>query len=336
MENPDMDSLFRDFKGLKVLIIGDVMVDSYIIGKVERVSPEAPVPVIDVQEFDARLGGAGNVALNVLAMGAQPILCSVIGDDKEGEQLRQLLQQSGLTDRALLASKKRKTTTKTRVIGNNHQLVRIDHEVTDALDTLDSFLLQQHYERELEHADVVIMEDYNKGVLHAENIEVLIQKAIHQKVPVVVDPKKANFLAFKGATLFKPNLKELKEGLNLDSDLTDIGNLRHALDKLMAEIHAAVAMVTMSERGVYVKSKTEEHHIPAHIRNIADVSGAGDTVISVAALCVALKTPIAIMAELSNLAGGLVCEETGVVPVNREQLLEEAKKLPTLLQVNQQ
>lgn len=301
------------------------MVDNYIIGKVERVSPEAPVPVVDVQRFDARLGGAGNVALNVLSMGAQPILCSVIGEDKEGNDLKQLLQQQGLTDRAMLVSNKRKTTTKTRVIGNNHHIVRIDHEVTSALDKLDTFLLEQHFDRELEQADVVIMEDYNKGVLHSENIEKLIQKAKKSGVPVVVDPKKANFLSYKEATLFKPNLKELKEGLNLDLDLKDIENLKLAITKLNESIHAEISMVTMSEMGVYIQSNTEEHHIPAHIRTIADVSGAGDTVISVAALCVALKTPIALLAELSNLAGGLVCEEAGVVPINRDRLLEEAK-----------
>ncbi len=327
MGQPDFESMFRNFKGLNVLIVGDVMVDSYIIGKVERVSPEAPVPVVDVQKFDARLGGAGNVALNVLAMGAQPILCSAIGDDKEGQDLQKLLQDQGLTNRAILVSNKRKTTTKTRIIGNNHQIVRIDHEVTDALDTLDTFLLEQHFDRELEKADVVILQDYNKGVLHAGNIEKLIQKAKAHHIPVVVDPKKANFLSYKGATLFKPNLKELKEGLNLETDLKEVNNLREAIKMLQNEIHAEICMVTMSEKGVFVHAETEEHHIPAHIRNIADVSGAGDTVISVAALCIALRIPVQTMAEISNLAGGLVCEETGVVPINPNLLLAEAKAL---------
>lgn len=324
MSKIQFEELFREFKGLNVLIVGDVMVDSYIIGKVDRVSPEAPVPVVDVEQFDARLGGAGNVALNILAMGAQPVLCSAIGADKEGEDLKELLKKQGLTDRALLSSDKRKTTTKTRIIGNNHHIVRIDHEVKEPLNTLDSFLLYEHFERELENADVVILEDYNKGVLHSENIPKLIARAKAAGIPVVVDPKKSNFLAYKGATLFKPNLKEIKEGINTDLDLKDIQNVKIAVNELDSLLGADMYMVTMSERGVYLKDGNNDYHFPAHIRNISDVSGAGDTVISVAALCIAKKVQPDIMAELSNLAGGLVCEETGVVPINKQLLLAEA------------
>lgn len=324
MTAQEIQDLFSQFNRVKVLIVGDVMVDSYIFGKVERISPEAPVPVVDVQSFEDRLGGAGNVALNLKALGAQVSLCSAIGKDKEGETLKRLLAEAGLSEKALLISDKRKTTTKTRIIGNYAQIVRIDHEITSDLDTLDTFLLQEHFLRELEHADVVIMQDYNKGVLHQNNIEALINLANKAGVPVVVDPKKLNFLCYKGATLFKPNLKEIKEGLKLDTDLKDLDNLKSAVNQLEAHLNNQISMVTMSEKGVYLKSATEEHHIPAHIRNIADVSGAGDTVISVAALCMALKTPLKFMAELSNLSGGLVCEETGVVPINKEILLAEA------------
>jgi rfaE bifunctional protein kinase chain/domain len=327
MTKTELESLFTAFRGVKVLIVGDVMVDSYIIGKVDRMSPEAPVPVVDVQQFDSRLGGAGNVALNVQAMGAEPILCSVIGNDKEGEDLIQLLNDSQLTQRAILNSDKRKTTTKTRIIGNGHQLARIDHEITSAVDTLDSFLLEQHFDRELEQADVVIFEDYNKGVLHSENIETLLKKAISKGIPVVVDPKKDNFFKYAGATLFKPNLKELSEGLNETRNLKEIENMTEAVNKLDEIMHCAMYMVTMSEKGVYMRADNKSHHIAAHIRNIADVSGAGDTVISIAALCVALKCNPEFTAELSNLAGGLVCEETGVVPVNKDQLLQEATSL---------
>lgn len=327
MTKTDLENLFASFKSLKVLIVGDVMVDSYIIGKVDRVSPEAPVPVVDVIKFDSRLGGAGNVALNVQAMGAEPVLCSVIGNDKEGADLIQLLEQSQLSKRAIIESDKRKTTTKTRIIGNSHQLARIDHEITNPLDTLDTFLMEEHFNRELENADVVIFEDYNKGVLHADNIETLINKALSKGIPVVVDPKKDNFFKYKGATLFKPNLKELSEGLQDISDLKDIDNLTRAVIELHSKMHCEMYMVTMSEKGVYIRVDSNGYHIPAHIRNISDVSGAGDTVIGVAALCVALKTKPEFMAELSNLAGGLVCEETGVVPINKGQLLQEAIKI---------
>lgn len=321
--NP-IQTLFSSFSKKRVLIIGDVMIDSYIIGKVDRVSPEAPVPVVDVTGFDQRLGGAGNVALNIKAMGATPILCSVVGQDKEGKELREIMIKAGLTCTGLIHSDKRKTTNKTRVLGNNHQLLRIDHEITNDLDVVDTFLLEQRFAEELENCDVVIFEDYNKGVLHSKNIELLIQKCISKGIPTIVDPKKSNFLAYKNVTLFKPNLKEIKEGLKLESDLSDPSNLNDAISELMTSLNNEFTLVTLSERGVVITGKSETNHIPAHIRTIADVSGAGDTVVSVAALCLSAKTDARTLAELSNLAGGLVCEITGVVPINKEQLLAEA------------
>jgi rfaE bifunctional protein kinase chain/domain len=224
----------------------------------------------------------------------------------------------------LIHSDKRKTTNKTRVLGNNHQLLRIDHEITNDLDVVDTFLLEQRFAEELENCDVVIFEDYNKGVLHSKNIELLIQKCIAKGVPTIVDPKKANFLAYKNVTLFKPNLKEIKEGLKIETDLSEQSNLNDAISELMTSLNNEYTLVTLSERGVVITGKNETHHIPAHIRTIADVSGAGDTVVSVAALCLSAKTDARTLAELSNLAGGLVCEITGVVPINREQLLAEA------------
>ena len=323
----ELNNLFSSFQGLKVLIVGDVMVDKYIFGKVNRMSPEAPVPVVDASVFEARLGGAGNVALNVHAMGGIPILCSVIGEDAEADDLRQLIKHAGLTDRAIMGSAKRKTTTKTRIIGNNKQIVRIDHEITSELDSLDTYYMEEHFNRELEQADVVIMEDYNKGVLHSLNIAKLIDNAKKAGVPIVVDPKKQNFDAYKGCTLFKPNLKEIKEGLGIGGDLSDDQSVREAVAALEKQLGNAISMVTLSERGVYIHGQNEEHFIPAHLRNIADVSGAGDTVISVAAMCLARKTSLRLLAELSNLAGGLVCESTGVVPIKRDLLLKEATAL---------
>jgi rfaE bifunctional protein kinase chain/domain len=323
----ELNQLFTRFQGLKVLIVGDVMVDKYIIGHVNRMSPEAPVPVVDAESFDARLGGAGNVALNIHAMGGIPILCSVIGKDNEAEDLKDLIKKAGLTDRAIVYSQKRKTTTKTRIIGNNKQIVRIDHEITSDLDSLDTYYLEEHFTRELEQADVVIMEDYNKGVLHELNIPKLISKAQKAGVPVVVDPKKQNFNAYKGCTLFKPNLKELKEGMGIDINPNDEASLLQAVNKLEERLNNEISLLTLSERGVFIHGKYDYFWLPAHVRNIADVSGAGDTVISVAAMCLALKTPIKRMAELSNLAGGLVCEYTGVVPINPDKLLQEAKSL---------
>jgi D-glycero-beta-D-manno-heptose-7-phosphate kinase len=323
----DLDSLFQSFRRVRVLIVGDVMVDSYYLGTVERISPEAPVPVVLVDRQETRLGGAGNVALNLHALGAQPVLCSLIGHDKEGKTLRELMRNEGLSEVGLIESDKRKTTTKTRVIGNKHQIVRIDHEFTEDLDKMDSFLLQEAVKRELEQADVMILEDYNKGVLHAANIPELIRLAHEAGVPVIVDPKRKNFLAYKGVTLFKPNLKEIRDGLNIAEDLTNLDAVKKAVDLLQQELGNEITMVTMSEKGVLIRGRGEDHHVPAHVRNISDVSGAGDTVVSVAALCLALGVDLERLAALSNLAGGIVCEYAGVVPVSPDRLLAEAKRL---------
>jgi rfaE bifunctional protein kinase chain/domain len=323
----DFDALFKSFRSVRVLIVGDVMVDAYYIGGVERISPEAPVPVVQVEKYESRLGGAGNVALNIHALGAQPVLCSVIGNDPEGQVLRRLMHDQGMTESGLIASDVRKTTTKTRVIGNRHQIVRIDHELTDDLAKMESFLLLEAVKRELEQADVLILEDYNKGVLHAGNIPQIIQLAREAGVPVIVDPKKRNFLAYKGVTLFKPNLKEIREGLNIAEELNDPDRVRDAITRLQTELQNEITMVTMSERGVLIQGRGQEYLIPAHVRQIADVSGAGDTVVSVAALCLALGTDLKLLAALSNLAGGIVCEYTGVVPINPERLLAEAHRL---------
>jgi rfaE bifunctional protein kinase chain/domain len=189
---------------------------------------------------------------------------------------------------------------------------------------VDSFLLEQRFAEELENCDVVIFEDYNKGVLHSKNIQTLIKKCLEKGIPTVVDPKKANFLEYKHVTLFKPNLKEIKEGLKIDTDLSDRESVTQAIEKLMEQLGNQMTLVTLSERGVVIRTQKDTHHIPAHVRTIADVSGAGDTVVCLAALCLSAKTDASTLAEISNLAGGLVCEKTGVVPINKEQLLAEA------------
>ena len=326
--NLDLKQTFQKFDGLRVLIIGDLMVDNYILGKVERVSPEAPVPVVDVTHLDSRLGGAGNVALNIKAMGGIPIICSVIGKDKEGEELKSILEKEGIYSKALLESDKRKTTTKTRIIGNNHQLLRFDHEEKSDIDTVDSFLLEEHFFRELENCNVVIFEDYNKGVLHKGNIQKFIAKDNELGVPTVVDPKKSNFKEYKNTRLFKPNLKEMREGLNLEeANIDSLDDIEKAIGILESEMQNKHTLVTLSERGVIISDNGNYYRKPAHLRNIADVSGAGDTVIAVASLCVALNLHPSDIAELSNLAGGLVCEKRGVVPIDKEVLLMEATKI---------
>ena len=321
-----VESIFHRFKDLKVLVIGDVMVDSYVYGKVERISPEAPVPVIDVTKREKRLGGAANVALNLKALGAHPIMCSVIGDDKSGKQLLNLLSESDLSKEGIIQSSRRRTTVKQRVIGNNHLLLRIDTEDKEDLDNWENDQLLHGVKQNIRDIDVVIFQDYNKGVLNQGNIKLLIELCKKHNIPTAVDPKKINFLSYKGVDLFKPNLKELKEGLNLDLNLKELENLNYAEKELRKEISNKYSMVTLSELGVFIADSNSNSVVPAHIRNISDVSGAGDSVISVAALCLALDLSKEEIAGLSNLAGGLVCEESGVVPVDLEKLIKEAER----------
>ena len=325
LKKQEADSIFNAFKGLKALIIGDVMLDSYMWGKVNRISPEAPVPVVSVNRKENRLGGAANVALNIQALGATPVLCAAVGDDREGDLFLELLKKQKLSTAGILKSKKRITTVKTRVIGNNHQLLRVDEEIESDLNASESGDLLKLLSEILkkEKIDVIIFEDYDKGLLTADLIKKVVDLAASKKIPTVVDPKKKNFFNYFGVTLFKPNLKEFKEGSKIDFDHTDAKELKQSSDDFRKRQNISSLLITMSEQGIFVNDKTTSKIIPAHVRSIADVSGAGDTVVSVAALCLALKLSSTLIASIANLAGGLVCEKVGVVPIDKEQLYKE-------------
>lgn len=312
------------FIGLKALVVGDVMIDTYTKGVVERMSPEAPVPIVSTSERFDRLGGAANVALNLKALGAIPLVCSVVGRDAPGERMLQLLSDHSLETRGIVQSPYRRTTVKHRVFDGDRQLLRIDDEDTLDLTEYEHSALTQVLEEHLENADVIILQDYNKGVLTEQLIKSIIASANEMNIPVVVDPKKKNFFAYQDVTLFKPNAKELRDGLGMRAETID--ELRQAAIVLQNRLRCDYLMVTLSERGVMILHDGEFLHIPAHPRHIVDVSGAGDTVLSVAALATALHKDAATIAALSNIAGGLVCETVGVVPIDKERLLQEFKR----------
>jgi rfaE bifunctional protein kinase chain/domain len=320
-----LEEVFNGFSGLKALIIGDVMIDSYIWGRVERISPEAPVPVISITNKEIRLGGAANVAKNVAALGATPILCSVIGNDHDGRSFLELLQSRHMATDGIVLSNDRITTVKERMLSSSQQLLRIDREYTKPLQKKDKDALLKKINELIPGIDVIIFEDYDKGVLDKRMIKTIVDLAGKQNIPTAVDPKKNNFLSYHGVTLFKPNLKEIKEGLKVEFLNNDEESLSQAAKALRKKMDIEKVFITRSEHGVYILSQDEEHFIPAHVRSISDVSGAGDTVVSTAALCLALGMPDKFIAELSNLAGGLVCEHLGVVSIDREHLLEEAR-----------
>ena len=321
--------LFDKFNGLRILVIGDVMLDAYVMGKVNRISPEAPVPIVSLENEDARIGGAGNVALNLLALGAKPIICGVIGEDSSGDKLLNLFEKNGISTDGLVKSMARKTTVKTRVISNKQQLLRIDSESTFPLLESEEIKLNNTIQNIINQGvDGIIFEDYNKGVLTDSVIQNTIKIAKEKDIPTAVDPKKENFLSYKGVSLFKPNLKELKEGLNLNFDFNSNKDLfEKGIEVLEEKLQNEISFVTLSEHGVFIKNQTEKYYVPAHMRSISDVSGAGDTVIAVATLCLISGASTKQIAEISNLAGGLVCEKSGVVSISKNDLFSEVSEL---------
>lgn len=321
-----LGNLFEAFNDLNVLIIGDIMIDAYLVGSVERISPEAPVPVVNVKSNVERLGGAANVALNIQSLGATPMLVSVVGEDQAGNNLVNLLEQANLSSSGIIVERNRPTTVKTRVISGSQQLLRIDQETEALVHTDTQNLLKEKIVELISRSHVVIFEDYDKGVISPDLISFVVNEAKKLEIPVAVDPKKRNFNAYREVDLFKPNLKELKEGLKIDFKKFNEEKLKAAAAKLKREQNLKTLLITLSEKGIYYERDHQQAIIPAHFRRISDVSGAGDTVISVAALCLALGVELHLLAELANLSGGLVCEEIGVVPINKNKLLFEAQK----------
>ena len=320
----DFNTLFQGFNYKKVLIIGDAMIDAYMWGEINRISPEAPVAVVEVKKHENRLGGAANVALNLKALGANPILCSVIGTGERGVLFEKLMKESNLSTEGILSTNKRKTTIKTRVIAENKHQLRIDEEETYPILQADDFLKLTI--SLMDDIDVVILQDYNKGVLTPEIIEGVISSANKKGIPTIVDPKKLNFNSYKNCTIFKPNLAEIKAGMKVDFDANNIAEIEKTTSELRKKLSAKGVLLTLSERGICINSEKEFKHTPAIKRTIIDVSGAGDTVISVASLCLASNIDYTKLSKLSNLAGGIVCEEVGVVPINKEKLLKQALK----------
>jgi len=332
MNTEFIDAIFDRISQINALIIGDVMLDSYTFGDVNRISPEAPVPVIDVTSRCNRLGGAANVALNIKSLGAKPIICSVIGNERQSLDFVQLMKDEGLLADGILLSNERMLTVKHRIIGNKMQLLRIDEEVKHSLSPTEEadFLILIKQIIAANSIDVIIFEDYDKGIITENIIEQVIDFAQQNSIPVTVDPKKRNFLKYRNTDIFKPNLKELKEGFGmLETEIDDM-LLKEVIKKFMTEKNHKRLLLTLSASGVLLcEQKGSEfifEHIPAHLRTIADVSGAGDTVISVASMCLVLGMTSKEIAAFANLAGGLVCEEMGVAAIDKEKYAGEIAK----------
>ncbi len=315
---------FEQLRGMEVLVVGDIMLDRYLRGEVKRISPEAPVPILDLQAADNRLGGAGNVALNLLSLGATPLLCSVIGQDEEGEKIWNLLEQQGLSTLGLFSSNKRRTTVKIRLLAGSQHLLRVDkedrfelspEEEKTALDKIRQ-LLQERPIR------VVLFQDYDKGFLSTSLIEQILDWAKANDVPTVADPKFRHFYDFKGVNLFKPNLKEVRDRLPFEVE-PQAASLQRAAAYLRKRMGFEHILITLSEHGAFIDGAGKSLLAPTRARDIVDVCGAGDAVISIVALAIALGLPAEELVRLANAAGGQVCQKPGVVAVKPGELQKE-------------
>ena len=329
MEEKAFINLFGSFEHTKIGVVGDIMLDTYWWGAVDRISPEAPVPIVSLKKKETRVGGAANVALNLRALGAPTTLFAVIGKDTEGADLMGLLEQEKINTQYIHASEHRVTTNKVRIMGRNQQMMRLDHEHTNDISTSEEDALIANFKQyvDKESPALIILEDYNKGVLTARTISTILDYCKEKGIPTSVDPKQKNFLAYKGCTIFKPNLKEVKEGLKIDIGAVNLENLNKVHASLQANLQHEISFITLSEHGVYFAASNAQKLIPTHIRSIADVSGAGDTVIAVASLTYASTKDMLLAAEIANIAGGLVCELVGTAPINLASLKDEVKKL---------
>jgi len=318
----------QPLEDLRFVVVGDLMLDRYLYGRAERISPEAPVPILLLEREESRLGGAANVALNLRALGCQVELCGAIGTDSAGKVLQEEAHHQGIGLYGLVEIPHRLTTTKTRLIAQHQHLLRVDREEVAPLPSPHETTLIQKVQFLLsQKPHALILEDYNKGVLTTRVIRVLIEAAKTEGVPVLVDPKRENFWAYEGATVFKPNLRELSDALG--RKLRPVPPLiEEAVQELRRRMPHTYTVITLSEEGTLVVDEKENFiHIPAHKRQVVDVSGAGDTVVSILAIGLAWSLPIVQAAALANLAGGLVCEYVGVVPVPKDRWISQAQAL---------
>lgn len=321
----DYKSVFQNSESKAIMVVGDVMLDSYIWGSVDRISPEAPVPVVNVASTEDRLGGAANVVKNIASLGMKPIICSVVGNDEAGNKFFSILKKRHIDAQYCVVDSSRKTTVKTRVICGKQQMLRVDSEQTNELseDVLDKLKVCIRRAIEEQKVSAIILQDYDKGVFSKELIDFVVSEAHKLNIPVLVDPKKRNFNNFKNVTLFKPNFKEFTEGLGKSCRKDDTEALFALAKEFMQKQNITTMMITLSELGIFVADQNRYVQIPTQVRHVADVSGAGDTVISTASVCYVLGFPMEEIARISNIAGGLVCEQPGVVTVEKEQLIQK-------------
>ncbi len=312
-----------DFSAIKILLIGDVMIDHYLYGQINRISAEAPVPIVDIEDEEYRLGGAANVALNLLGLGAKTTLLTMLGDDEVGRKALHLMKDNNLKTNHVLTSKLRTTSLKTRIFDDDRQVVRFDREDDADLSKEQEEMLLEELNALLkkEKFNAIILQDYNKGVLTKKIIKQILLITAKLNIPVVVDPKEYNFFEYQQIDLFKPNLKELSDALKIKIDPKNINSLRKAAEELKKKNRFDNLMLTLGPNGIFIYEQNGDSYIvPSRVIKTADVSGAGDTVVSIAALGLAQKLPLKKVAKLANIAAGKVCKKVGVCPITLKDL----------------
>lgn len=325
ISNERLLSLKNSFSGKKIAVLGDMMLDGYYWGDVKRISPEAPVPILEIENEFFRFGGAANCALNLLKLGAEPIPIGIIGYDNNGSIFKSLLQENGIEDEGIITDDERPTTTKTRVIANSQHVVRIDKESKSYLDKNTEDKILNYLKDKISELDGLILQDYNKGVLTPSLIKNIIELANKNDILITVDPKFDNFFAYKNVTVFKPNRKETENvfGIRIRSEEEILSAGKNLLEKL----NSKYILLTLGEGGLAVFSKEEKiRRMPTKARKVADVSGAGDTVISTLTLAMSAGADIYEACYLSNYAAGIVCGEVGIVPIEKDVLFDTILK----------
>jgi len=308
------------FSGARILVVGDIMMDRFMWGKVSRISPEAPVPVVLVERETLLLGGASNVVNNIRSLGGQVSLCGVVGDDEMGRRIVRELTRKGVDTRGLMVEEGRQTTTKTRIIAHQQQVVRIDHEMTDSLKPPVYRELSRFIEGSLKRFDGVILSDYGKGLLTRELIRTVIRRAGEKNKFVMVDPKLKNFFFYKGATVITPNTSEASAAAGFP--ITDLSSLKRVGRALLKRLKCRVLVITRGEEGMALFEPNQEPYlVPTVAKEVYDVTGAGDTVIGAMALSMAAGAGVREAAELANHAAGIVVGKVGTATVTQEELM---------------
>ncbi len=321
--------LLKAILGLKnksILVVGDTMVDRFVWGKVSRISPEAPVPVVEVTKETQTLGGAGNVANNITSLGAKAYIITVIGDDLDGLCMKEMLESKNINTDYVIVDKQRPTTLKTRIVASNQQVVRVDKEIKGYFSGKTEVAILKNIDAVMKKVDGVIISDYAKGIVTDKVLKKIITLAKNKKIPVTVDPKVENFKKYKHITCMTPNTKEAIEGMNAqhqgiksDDDIAKLGK------KILKLLESQSVLITRGEKGMTIIEKNKVTHIPTRAKEVYDVTGAGDTVIATMTLALAAKRKLVEAAEIANFAAGIVVGKVGTATVTVDEIVKAIK-----------